>query len=82
MVFSWHTGLGALVMPGPSGTPIAVKAADLRQAGRKVDEETMRKALPRADVSSILAAGGAADIAQAVAETRAKGKLDQVVRGR
>ena len=82
MIFSWHTALGALIMPGPKGTPIAIKAADLRQAGWRFDENETRKSLPRADVSSILAAGGAADIAQAVAETRAKGKLDQAVRGR
>lgn len=82
MIFSWHTALSALVMPGPAGTPIAIKSADLRQAGWRFDEAEMRKVLPRADVSSILAAGGAADITQAVAEVRGKGKLDQVVRGR
>jgi hypothetical protein len=58
MLFSYHTGLQALVMPHPTipGQQVAVPTKTLRDLGWKCDDDDLRKTLPRADPSIIHAA--------------------------
>jgi hypothetical protein len=60
MIFAWHSGENALVMPSLDGKSVwAIRGRDLRQMGFKGDDESWRKVLPRFDAPAVQSASPA-----------------------
>ena len=86
-IFSWHGGDNALVVaePTPDGKNvnfIGFKGKDLRAMGWKVNDDDMRKILPRFGQPSVIASAGAADVRSVAAMANGAKKIDARLRGR
>jgi hypothetical protein len=86
-IWSWHSGNHALVTPVP--TPdgkvafLAFPATFLRALGWNVDEDAMRRALPRFDEGpKIVASAKDADVKAAAAQAGQARGFDRQLRGR
>lgn len=83
MIFSWHSGMNALVMPRLDRPEAqAFPSAVLRAAGWKFDPEEMRKALPRADAPGIVGVAGSADVAAAAHQAKMANGVSKMIRVR
>jgi hypothetical protein len=82
----WHAGKGALVTP--VGTHdggvafLAFPAGFLRACGWMVDEDGMRRALPRFEDPRLVHDAKDADIKAAAAELGQRRRVDRALRGR
>ena len=86
-IFSWHGGDNALVVaePTPDGKNvnfIGFKGKDLRAMGWQVDDNEMRKILPRFGQPSVIASAGAADVRMAASQVNGARSVDRALKGR
>ena len=83
----WHGGDNALVVaePTPDGQRvnfIGFKGKDLRTMGWKVNDDEMRKILPRFGQPSVIASAGAQDVRVAAQAVNGAKKIDLALKGR
>lgn len=85
-LFSWHSGDNALVcaVAADNGQVafVGFKSSDLRKAGWTINDEDMRKSLPRFDPPQIATAGGMADVRAAARVANGAKGVDRLLKGR
>ena len=53
MIFYWHSGNAALIVPGDGPLPAVIKGSELRAMGYAWDDVTAARTLPRLDTSAL-----------------------------